>query len=162
MLRRWLFALALCTPACGGMSDHPKVYVDVDFGSDLASVDSAMAAWEPSVHMQPVIVTHSEALSQASKSDSGSIVLLAMPDMMSAPGMTVHTVSYIGVNLIHQHPEDSEMQRAVAHELGHAMGLPHEPNSLMQNSYSGPSTPQCDDFRALSGVLGTSVPAACP
>lgn len=164
------------------MTNAPNLYVDADFGPDVETAERAAATWDPAgVAVRVTVVPHRELVQMTGWHEPNTIYLVAthrldesdcphLDETIALPGVTKaaggSAVSCIDVDYIRdtKTPEGAwVMQRAMAHEMGHALiGPAHFGDGLMENSYTGATSPTCEDFAALVRSLpGTFTPEKC-
>lgn len=180
--------LAFSLFACGRntLTTSPRMYVDADFNSDMTSVINAAHAWDGAgLKPEIVIVSHAWIVGAANENDSDNTIYIVAThtlEMNDCPGAGKNLVragetkkepsngaaiSCVDVDYVHANPSlnhTDQMKRAVAHELGHAFGLPgsHPETEIMHEYYDGVDAPGCADFSNLVGSLpGAKLPAAC-
>src|SRR5258708_6792031 len=165
-----------CAP---GISTSPHVIVDsllVDlYGEALAA--RAADSWGPALDLRSrSVAQHDEALAASrSKKESDTLYLLAIEGLSDdgtlCPGARTfpyringdaHTYGHGGVACIDVRVGAAIAQSVLAHEIGHAIGLAHDPRpDALMFIYRGSVEPTCYDFVQLSHVLGTVVPERC-
>lgn len=149
-------ALSLLVGCNGRMPTDPIVYVDDSFSAEeLEQVDMGMHMWEPSFHMHRQVMPHVWVVDAVERADRDGEIVLVKDNYIACEQMTrdsnpsphevigsTHRRGTSGNSCID--PEEAKkwgttLSLAVAHEMGHAMGLANHSDQDGEFHEEGPA-----------------------